>query len=70
MYGFSRGKEITGLRILDFHGSDVNPKNLEFLRSWIRADYKILNAESEEIDRNGNILYISNNNLGIIEDGF
>ena len=70
MYGFSRGKEITGLRILDFHGSDVNPKNLEFLRSWIRADYKIMNAESEEIDRNGNHLYFSNNNIGIIEDGF
>jgi len=70
MYGFSRGDELVGKRILEFHGSDINPKNIEFLRAWIKSDYKILNAESEEIDKNGNKLYFSNNNIGIIEKDF
>jgi len=70
MYGFSQGKELIGARIPDFHDSTDNPQNIEFLRSWIRSDYKILNAESEEVDKDGNKFYISNNNIGIIEDGF
>lgn len=69
MYGFSLGKELIGKRILDFHGSNDNPQNIDFLRSWIRSDYKILNAESEEIDKKGDKIYISNNTIGIIENG-
>ncbi len=70
LYGFSNANELIGARILDFHGSKEIPENIEFLSSWIRSEYKILNAESVEVDKDGNNVYISNNTIGIIEEGF
>jgi len=69
MYGFSRGEEIVGKRLIDFHGSDDNPENIEFLRSFIRSGYRIMNATSEEFDKDGNLKYISNNIIGIVKKG-
>lgn len=69
MYGFSRGEEIVGKRLIEFHGSDDNPENIEFLRSFVRSGYRIMNALSEEFDKNGNKKYFSNNVIGIVEEG-
>jgi len=69
MYGYSHGEEIVGKRLIDFHGSDDNPENIEFLRSFIRSGYRIMDSVSEEFDKAGNPKYISNNIIGIIEEG-
>lgn len=68
MYGFSHAGQIIGARIGDlFMGDD--PKNLEFLRAFISSGYRMTEAESHELDREGNPKYFLNNLVGIVEDG-
>ncbi|HEY0005039.1 MAG TPA: ATP-binding protein, partial [Pyrinomonadaceae bacterium] len=40
-----------------------------YLRSFIRAGYRLSDAESHELDREGNRKYIVNNLIGVIEHG-
>jgi PAS domain S-box-containing protein len=67
MYGYSRWEEMVGKRLIEIHGSEDNPKNIELLRSWIRANYRIFGTVSKEFGKDNNQLYISNNLIGIIE---
>jgi PAS domain S-box-containing protein len=68
MYGYASAEEIVGARLGDFLPSSV-PENVEYLRSFVHSGYQLTDAESEEVDRHGNIKYFSNNLTGIIEDG-
>jgi PAS domain S-box-containing protein len=68
MYGFERAAEIVGARLSDFLVRE-NERNVEYLRSFIRAGYRLTEAESHELDREGNPKYFLNNLIGIIEDG-
>src|SRR5262249_47970066 len=68
MYGFASATEIIGARLEEFVPRS-NPHNIEYLRQFIRAGYRIDEAESHEVDRQGNPKYFLNNLVGIIEDG-
>jgi len=70
MYGFDKANELNGITLAEFHGGTDNPENLEFLRSWIEANYRITDAESKEVDKDGNELWFTNNIIGHIEDGY
>jgi len=70
MYGFDKANELNGMTLAEFHGSTDNPKNLEFLRAWIEANYRITDTESKEVDNDGNELWITNNLIGHVEDGY
>ena len=73
MYGYIKSEEMIGRRIRDFYYLENNfdeEKTRDFLTSFISNNYRISNAESKEIDRTGNIRYILNNNIGIVENGF
>lgn len=73
MYGYIKSDELIGRRIRDFYYIENNfdeEKTRHFLTSFINNNYRISNAESKEIDRTGNIRYILNNNIGIVENGF
>lgn len=73
MYGYSDTSDLIGRRIRDFYlieNSFDNEKSRELMNKFISNDYRISNAESKEIDRQGNIRYMLNNNIGIIENGF
>ncbi len=73
MYGYLKSEELLGRRIRDFYYIENNfdeEKTKEFLTSFITGNYRISNAESKEIDRTGNVRYILNNNIGIVENGF
>ncbi|MFN2598868.1 MAG: PAS domain S-box protein, partial [Pyrinomonadaceae bacterium] len=67
MYGFSRAEELHGSRL-----GDMLPRteeNMAYLRAAIRAGYRLTDAESQELDRDGNNKYFLNNLVGIIEGG-
>lgn len=72
MYGYNRSSELIGRKVKDFYYTENNfdeEKTNDLLSSYIRNNYRISNAESKELDKHGNIRYILNNNIGIVEDG-
>ncbi|MHC5613088.1 MAG: hybrid sensor histidine kinase/response regulator [Nostoc sp.] len=68
MYGFSCAEEIISARLGDFLVSS-DPDNIAYLRSFIRSNYRLIDAESHEIDKQGNSKYFLNNLVGIVENG-
>jgi len=69
MYGFSSQDEMVGIRLGDIVVSS-NPENITFLRNFIRSDYRLTNAETVELDKEGETKYFLNNLVGIVEGGF
>ncbi|HJQ28016.1 MAG TPA: PAS domain S-box protein, partial [Rubrobacter sp.] len=68
MYGFTRADEIVGARLEDFLPPSV-PENVEYLLAFVRSGYRLTDAESNEMDREGNTKRFLNNLTGIVEDG-
>ncbi|MFN6572087.1 PAS domain S-box protein [Dendronalium sp. ChiSLP03b] len=68
MYGASSAGDLIGARVADLLVQS-DPRNLEYLRAFIRSGYRLVNAESYEVDRQGNPKVFLNNLVGIIEDG-
>jgi PAS domain S-box-containing protein len=68
MYGTSSPQDLVGARLADFLVLS-DPRNLEYLRAFIRAGYHLIDVESYEVDRQGNSKFFLNNLVGIVEDG-
>jgi PAS domain S-box-containing protein len=68
MYGYQHAKEIQGLRLSDFLVPG-DEHNIEYLRAFVRSDFRLYDAESHELDRDGNTRYFLNNLTGIVRDG-
>ena len=68
MYGCSRAEEIISARLGDFLAPS-DPHNIAYLRNFIRSNYRLIDAESHEIDKQGNSKYFLNNLVGIVENG-
>jgi PAS domain S-box-containing protein len=68
MYGFERAEEIVGARLADFLPRSV-PENVDYLAAFIRSGHRLTDAESQEVDREGNPKRFLNNLTGIVEDG-
>lgn len=68
MYGMKSGEEMVGTRL-----GDLLPRsekaNIEYLTNFIKSDYRLVDAESKEYDRNGEVHYFVNNLVGIVENG-
>lgn len=67
MYGYEQAEEIVGRKLSELMGND--PRNREFLKSFIESDYRMVDAESHEIDRHGNRKIFLNNLVGTIKNG-
>ncbi|MBU1708980.1 MAG: PAS domain S-box protein [Proteobacteria bacterium] len=67
MYGYTRADELKGISLGILHGGVDKPENIEFITSWILSNYRIVNAESAEVDSTGNQIWFSNNIIGIVE---
>ncbi|HRH64942.1 MAG TPA: PAS domain-containing sensor histidine kinase [Bacteroidia bacterium] len=70
MYGYSSSKDLVGRKIRDFYYIENNfdeAKTRELLTTFVRNNYKISNAESKELDLYGNVRFMLNNNIGIVE---
>ena len=68
MYGFDRAEEIVGGRLGQFLVRE-DPANVEYLRAFIRSGYRLTDAESVEVDREGRRHHFLNNLVGAVEDG-
>lgn len=68
MYGYTKGTELVGARLGDL--APRNPENEAYLNAFIAAGYLLLGGQSEERDKDGNTVFLSNNLVGIVEDGY
>lgn len=68
MYGFCCAVEIIGIRLAQFL-TPTEPENIQYLRNFIRSGYRLIDAESLEVDKQGNLKYFLNNLVGIVADG-
>jgi PAS domain S-box-containing protein len=68
MYGFASADEIIGASLGDLLPRE-NAANIAYLRAFIDSGYRLENAESEEVDREGHPKFFLNNLLGIVEHG-
>ena len=68
MYGFSEAKELLGIRL-----GQLLPRSerasIEFIRAFIRSGYSLTDAESSELDKDGNRKYFLNNFVAVVADG-
>jgi PAS domain S-box len=69
MYSFSSPDEMIGIRLGDIVVRS-NPENVVFLRKFIRYNYRLTDAETIELDKEGRTKYFLNNLVGIVEGGF
>lgn len=70
MYGFSSQSEMIGKKLIDIHKTGDIPENIESFRKLIKNNYKILNIETFEVNKDGNNIYFLNNSIGIIRNGY
>ncbi len=68
MYGYSNPKELIGKSPEELLPRS-DQSNVDYLRSFVRAHYRLKDAESHERSKGGAIKYFLNNTIGIIEDG-
>lgn len=68
MYGYQSANEIVGARLGDFLPRS-DPNNVAYLNAFIEAGYRLADAESHEVDREGKPRVFLNNLTGIVEDG-
>lgn len=70
MYGYESKEEIIGKRLIEIHNGDDNEINVKAFLEMINNNYTNLDVETEEVDKNGQTIYFSNNSFGIVEDGY
>ncbi len=68
MYGFENAKQILGTKLKDFL-DPTNPANIEYLRLFIRSNYRLINAESHDVYKDGRPKYLLNNMIGVVKEG-
>ncbi|MBS1795400.1 MAG: PAS domain S-box protein [Acidobacteria bacterium] len=68
MYGFAAAGELVGARLGELLPPE-DQNNIDYLRAFIASNYRLENAESREIDRDGRPKIFLNNLTGIIENG-
>ena len=66
MYGLEYSAQLLGVKLKDLL-DPADPENIEFLRSFIRSNYRLVNATSHEIDKDGKSKYFLNNIIGVVE---
>ena len=68
MYGFTTADELVGVRLGQMLVQE-DPANVDYLCAFIESGYRLIGAESREVDRDGNEKHFVNNLIGIIENG-
>ena len=68
MYRIDDQKDIIGKGPLDFHGGRHNLVNRGQVRKFISNGYHIENGITDEFNALGQLMYINNNTLGILEN--
>ncbi len=67
-YGYLHAEELIGTRLGELLVRS-EPKNTDYLLGFIRSGYRLVDAESHEMDKYGERRFFSNNLVGIVENG-
>jgi PAS domain S-box-containing protein len=67
-YGYETADQIIGRRIGDLVVRS-DPRNIDQMRAFKRAGFKLTDSEMREVDRFGNTKYFLTNLIGIVENG-
>jgi PAS domain S-box-containing protein len=68
MYGMSKGDELLGRRLIEFHDGRNHPINRAEVRRFVEESYKINSEETLEVGLDGKTRYFANNTIGIVEN--
>lgn len=68
MYGLESAAQLVGKRLADLQ-LENDPSNLAGLRNFVRSGYRVLDAESHEVDAQGREHFFLINTIGIVENG-
>ena len=68
MYGLDSAEQIVGVPLGELLPRS-DPANIEYVRGFIRGGYRVTDAESHELGRDGESRYFLNNMVGIVRDG-
>ena len=68
MYGVDSIDEFIGARVIDIHGGRDHPVNRKEMMNFVSEGYRTVNKLTEEHDKEGNLHYISNNMVGVVEN--
>ena len=69
MYGFENPEPLIGTKLSQMLIPD-DPGNIEYLKNFITNNYRLIKAESVEVDKDGNKKYFLNSLVGIVEGGY
>lgn len=69
MYGLEKPSDIVGMRLKDLL-VPTDKKNIEYLSSFIKSNYRLNEAESHEKDNEGSDRYFENNLVGVVKNGY
>jgi signal transduction histidine kinase len=67
MYGFESPDQLIGMKVKSLL-LQTNPDNVEYLKAFVTSKYRLINAESVEMDTKGNIRHFLNNMVGIVKE--
>ena len=67
MYGFRDAYDLMGSRLEML--LPQNEENLAYLHAFVESGYKLTDAESKEVAKDGSTKYMLNNLIGIVENG-
>jgi PAS domain S-box-containing protein len=69
MHGFSSGTELIGKGLEEFVPRS-RPEYLEYVRTFIRTGYRLLDAESRTVDSQGRVTFYHTTFFGTVENGY
>jgi PAS domain S-box-containing protein len=67
MFGYSNADEIVGTRLNEIL-LESDQRNVDYIRSFVKSNFRLNDAESHETDKKGETKYFLNNLVGIIEN--
>ncbi len=70
MHGVDTVAEILGFRMSEAQGTQDNSCNRAVLQSFIEANYHAVNDETREYRKDGKSVWLLNNRMGVVQDGF
>ena len=68
MYGYPQAEHLNGRKLTELHGGENFTDNAGGSISFIQNGYKMIDAETQEFDKDGKKVYFLNNAVGIIKD--
>ena len=60
MYGYPNAEALKGVSVEILHGRADVPENIEATKNFIQNGYKLIDAETKEVNKNGDTIYFLN----------